>query len=383
MFLFFHLNKKLGEEKGQLVPVFIVVIVMLIIMAMVTVNLSKQALVKTDVANAADAGALAGGSMMAGVFNQQAVLNSQMKVSYEAFYASAAVSVAVMMASMLAAQVACCTWVGAGAASALYIGVKFGAYGLMVATFGFGVKQVFFQKHMKRLARQGRRDALKNAYRYAYYNSGIGQRLISKSPLRETHGLRGSLTNYVDTFNTFTRTALVESPVYLWTDGQGRLHMVNVFAHTQNIGVYKMKVTAAPLINELDFLLTAAQGAAGALVTSAACYIPIVHIAACTSEKFFTKFVSGFLALYLAGLAPAYTMPDTGTGMAFLYAWVSDIEHDRRVYTMTLQKHEGEDYGIWRMRYSPVFSFSMVNFRGNGSIDPEVPRHDASIIAAF
>lgn len=383
MFIFFHLNKKLGQEKGQLVPVFIVVIVMIIIMAMVTVNLSKQALMRTDVSNAADAGALAGGSMMAGTFNQQAVLNSQMKVSYETFYASSAVSVAVMIASMVLAQGLCCSLVGAGAASALYVGVKLSAYGLMIATMAFGVKQYFFQKNMKRLARQGRRDALKNAYRYGYYNSGIGQKLISKSPLRETGGLRGSLTNYADIFNTFTKSALVQSPVYWWMDGQQRFHSVSVFARIQDINVYKMKVTAVPWIMELDFLLTAAMGAAGALTTSAACYIPLLHIAACASETWFTKFVSAMLGLYLGGLAPAYTMPDTGTGLIFLYAWVDDIVHDRNVLTITSQKHQGEDYGIWRMRYLPVGSFSLVNFKGNGSIHPPKPRHDASIIVAY
>ena len=81
MFTFFHGNKY-NYNKGQLTPYFIIVLVILIMMAMVTVNLGKVSLTKTDTANAADAGALAAGSVMANVFNQIAQANSQMEVSW-------------------------------------------------------------------------------------------------------------------------------------------------------------------------------------------------------------------------------------------------------------------------------------------------------------
>ncbi|MBM3250496.1 MAG: hypothetical protein FJZ09_06650, partial [Candidatus Omnitrophica bacterium] len=68
MLRYFHQNK-LRYNKGQVAPFFIVIIIVIIIMAMVTVNLSKVALIKTETSNAADAGAIAAGSAMASLFN--------------------------------------------------------------------------------------------------------------------------------------------------------------------------------------------------------------------------------------------------------------------------------------------------------------------------
>lgn len=62
---YFRKNKK----KGQISPFLIAVIVILLIALMVTVNLGKVSLTKTNTANAADAGALAGASTMANGLN--------------------------------------------------------------------------------------------------------------------------------------------------------------------------------------------------------------------------------------------------------------------------------------------------------------------------
>lgn len=53
-------------EKGQVFPFLIAVMVVVIIMAMITVNLGQIGVFKTDVSNAADAGALAGASVLSG-----------------------------------------------------------------------------------------------------------------------------------------------------------------------------------------------------------------------------------------------------------------------------------------------------------------------------
>ena len=58
-----------NKKKGQIAPFMIAVIVILLITLMVTVNLGKISLTKTDTANAADAGALAGASTMANGLN--------------------------------------------------------------------------------------------------------------------------------------------------------------------------------------------------------------------------------------------------------------------------------------------------------------------------
>src|SRR3989338_8254178 len=52
-------------RRGQIAPLLIAIIVILLIAIMVTVNIGKLSLLKTSVSNAADAGALAGASAMA------------------------------------------------------------------------------------------------------------------------------------------------------------------------------------------------------------------------------------------------------------------------------------------------------------------------------
>lgn len=65
MFRFFS-GEKLNYEKGQVFPFLIAVLVVVIVMVMITVNLGQIGVFKTDVSNAADAGALAGASSLSG-----------------------------------------------------------------------------------------------------------------------------------------------------------------------------------------------------------------------------------------------------------------------------------------------------------------------------
>ncbi len=65
MFIKFS-ESKAHYEKGQVFPFVIAIIAVVIIMAMITANLGKLSLFKTDVSNAADAGALGGVSVLSG-----------------------------------------------------------------------------------------------------------------------------------------------------------------------------------------------------------------------------------------------------------------------------------------------------------------------------
>lgn len=65
MFIWFT-EHKANYEKGQIFPFAIAMLAMLLIMAMITANLGKLAIFKTDVSNAADAGALGGASILSG-----------------------------------------------------------------------------------------------------------------------------------------------------------------------------------------------------------------------------------------------------------------------------------------------------------------------------
>jgi hypothetical protein len=65
MFIKFSQDKT-NYQKGQIFPFLIMILVVVIILVMITVNLGKIALFKTDVSNAADAGALAAASVLSG-----------------------------------------------------------------------------------------------------------------------------------------------------------------------------------------------------------------------------------------------------------------------------------------------------------------------------
>lgn len=67
--------------------------------------------------------------------------------------------------------------------------------------------------------------------------------------------------------------------------------------------------------------------------------------------------------------------------MIFTICWIDDVVHNRLVKVTGTQHHEGADLGLWQTEYPDTTSFSIVNFRGFGSIFPPVPRHDASIVS--
>lgn len=59
-------RNKAAYNKGQIFPFLIAVMAVLIILVMITVNMGQISMFKTDVSNAADAGALAGASVLSG-----------------------------------------------------------------------------------------------------------------------------------------------------------------------------------------------------------------------------------------------------------------------------------------------------------------------------
>lgn len=70
------------RRDGQIAPLMIAIIVILIMAIMVTVNIGKIGLTKTHTANAADAGALAGSTTHANTLNYLADINTQMIAEY-------------------------------------------------------------------------------------------------------------------------------------------------------------------------------------------------------------------------------------------------------------------------------------------------------------
>ena len=383
MFKLFHL-RKLRYEKGQMIPIFIVILVVIIIMSMITVNLSKIALTRTDVSNAADAGALAGGSVMAGVFNQQAVRNSQMIANYWMGYAEIATTIAMTIALYMTASAMCCGVVTTGAYVGLVNAANTMLVPLTIAIYAFSQRQYWTYRKMRFEAQKGRLDAIKQGYRYAFLNSGIGQKLISHSVLRDIAGnrMRGDITNYADTFNVFQKAGINELsamlPVipYAWRDGQGRLHTVIVRSWTDSVGNYRIRMSVMPIA----LMMTRLAGARGLglqmLMWAPSCLIPGLGCGIAWGN---TKLISVNLLGIIAGLLPGATMSPVGGGLTMIFDWVDDIVHNRKFKVLTTQTHGAHDYGIWNMKYPPIGSSCMVDFEGKGDIYTPRPQHDASI----
>ena len=418
MFIYFNQNK-LAYHKGQLVPFFIVFIVVLLIAALVTVNIGKVGLIKTYSSNAADAGALAGGSVMATVFNTQALMNSEMIVAYEMFYALMAVQVGIIIAAM---------WIAAGACAAPlccpppYCGccpqplcltstgiVIMALKAAAVALVAFQVKQFFYYKIMKEQAMDGRGNAIEVAYRYAFLNSGISSKLkscgLEDTSLcddceddceRDCKQECGDDNNCLDACSREELTCLVgncqsqqaefqlwlkdvgSAPTaeYSWLDGQERSHKVYVGVDTGEIGTYELRLPILPTAALLALFYGDLLAATTAEVGCGCC-----HSAAPRLAEIATAITLDTLAV-LAGLIPAWDFDASGLAMVmFPICWVTEIDHNRLLAVTTRQEHEGEDYGVMgQTTYPRIESYSQVNFRGNGKIYRPDPYFDATII---
>jgi len=382
MFNYFHANK-LNYEKGQLVPIFIVVLTVLIIMAMITVNLSKVSLIKTDSSNAADAGALAGGSVMAGVFNAQAIANSQLIVNYQMFIAEMGVLTAIIILLTQTGATSCAATPCAPFCCVQPICVKnfttamTGIKAAMVSVIAFHIAQVFTYMNMRKQAEKGREQAIEMAYRYAFLNSGIGNKLISGSPPTDAADKRGDDNNYSETLNAFIKSGAVTSGNYIWKDGQDRQHQVHVSVTTEDVDSYKLKYTALPTAAIVVILALALSAAAVGLPGCSCCpHIAALPLAAAGK-------IAVDMAAALAGLIPAWTLDASAvTNILFPICWVVDINHDRRLSVSTWQEHGKQDYGVWEATYPHVESRSKVNFNagGGGKIYSPSPKFDTDII---
>jgi len=417
MFIYFNQNK-LAYHKGQLVPFFIAFIIVLLMTALVTVNIGKVGLIKTYSSNAADAGTLAGGSVMATVFNTQAVMNSELIVAYETFYASMAVSVGIIIAAMWTgsagcAAAGCCgpyNCVCCPSSCGLGVGVAItGITGAALALIAFQAKQFFYYKTMKEQAIKGREDAIKAAYRYAFLNSGISSKLkgcqLEETGLcddcedgceRDCKGECGEDSICLDTCSREELTCLVNNcqsqqadfqlelkdvgsaptAEYSWLDGQERDHKVHVGVETEEVGTYSLKVPLSPTAGLLTLLYLARAQAVIAGGWCNCCPLGEIYIVPAA------KLVTIETLAVLAGLVPAWNFDASGFAMVmFPICWVRDIGHNRLLAVTTWQEHEGQDYGLMgQTEYPHIESYSQVDFRGDGDIDPPRPYFDATII---
>jgi len=308
MLIYFHKNK-LRYEKGQLAPFFILILVVLIMMAMVTVNLSKVAFIKTDSSNAVDSGSLAAGSLMANLFNAVAKSNYAMEQDWLGFYVPVIISfvlalVPLTMAytSLTTAQasytaavgslqracslVGCCfvvkptccvTYYSAcsAAGTALAAGIAANATaltqlttfirsagGLILAIASFTITQYLLYRNIRKMAdseevdEKGnvigwRQRAINLGHRFAFINSGIGSKLKEGSPPPSFTDL-DKMNNFRNEFSQFLdNLSYIAEYTYPWEDEKGREHYVRVKVDIDPVDTFDLQVALLPLAVEL------------------------------------------------------------------------------------------------------------------------------------
>lgn len=399
MFSYFH-NHKLKYRKGQVAPFFIVIMVVIMIMALVTINIAKVALTKTESANAADAGALAAGSIMANVFNSIALRNAQLEFQYWTFFTSVSASFTVAVGSLAFALITGGTCLACSALAAADV-AWWAVLAISAAVLTFKVAQnLVLQIIRDKIAIKGRLSAIKAGHQFVFYNSGIGSKLKEGDQ-------RDDFKSYMDT-NFKADTEYGKSYTYFWQDGQGRAHNVSSEVDVEEVNKFDMQTTLLPSAAVSAFLLDAGFTIAAAYKTgfglslacgaSYCCCVPSPASAVCcvdlgaaylTAVPFLIAGIAE-LAVAWAGVSPTgEIIEDDSLGVLdavlamYIYCWIDDIDHDRKVEVKTTQHHEGADLGLWQTTYPDTFSSSRVDFNGNGngSIHPPKLRHDASIEA--
>lgn len=273
LFSWFKNNKtfKRGRGiKGQIAPFLIVILAILLIAAIATINIGRIGLDKTYSANAADSGALAGASGMAGVMNYLATNNLEyLKNEFDKFFwgqyrpvynltedeveqALIAINVASVMLVMIArsfeqamSDYICSAWyylpdfILAIVLSALATGLIYDAYKhvtLLITELSYELSYLdsFHEAQWNRYcslreaADEGRDSAEESAYYLAYSNSGIPNKLS---------------TQQADAFSYWLGAKDFSSGSYSWQDKLGQAHSVSVNATVPAIGDYKVQHT--------------------------------------------------------------------------------------------------------------------------------------------
>lgn len=307
MFNYFHQNKFRYNQKGQLTPIFIVVLVVLIIMALVTVNLSKVSFIKTDTSNAADAGSLAAGAVMANLFNAIGQANSEMEAAYWEFYATTSALFAIALGLLIAglvqinmslayAAATAVTMAGCvGVCAAFYEGILAAlaeaagknlltqlyvaaVMSITISIIAYSIAAYFNYLLIRDMAEEGRENAIKTGHNFVFINSGIGSKLKDGKPPADISDDEAK-RNYRDEFSKFLdkQIGANDEYTYSWKDGQGRSHYMKSKVSIDPVDTFKLKTTVLPWEAEVALLalgttvIIAFLYSAGAALIKASC----------------------------------------------------------------------------------------------------------------
>jgi len=421
------------KNRGQLAPFFIILLVIVIIMAMVTVNLSKVAFVKTETANSVDAGALAAGSVMANLFNAIGKANERFETSYRDFFdeisnlfiqALTHVISAIIEANKArveaqqALNYACsdpCTALNKLSDALKFLDTAIAEVDSLAKTMdeiktsikNFHEKHLDYYKKIRQLAEDSRQKAMGMGRKFGFMNSGIADKVAD----------RQSFTNFLDSGT---------SDSYEWFDGQERRHYIEVKVSIDPVEKFELKVTENTYSKEMEIidsiisLITSAKGSlnmAKGYYNAAYGWLWISCILAqfelpyaeqcknaadnlklglTENDLGITKLKQIIAKIIEAwkGLFPkdgTFTSSSVSDAEDQIICWIEEIIHSHTVRVTSKQEHAGkEEAGIWNARYPEIESFSVVNFEGKGQIhrekngsgyDGPILRFNASIVS--
>ena len=410
MFKYFAKNK-CNAEKGQIASFFVALIVLVAVMALITVNIGKIGFIKTEASNAADAGALAAGSVMANTFNAIGRSNMDLENGYWDFldfiyqvlihvvtslttayiltyFSEVDAREALKIACLDPCSAAQLAWAGYEKANLASEEILLVVIPLMEGVvrptiIDFHESQLTFYQDIRRTGEEGWCEAIKMGHRFAFRNSGIAEKLRD----------RGHFTQFLDSFDC------QQHYEYPWTDGQNRAHMVSVDVNIPPIDTYELKVTRNTFpetIQALDdiyykCLLTIEylhwtqvyyDIAAWLLwfdcITGLRifCMLAMVFLMMGINYNSMARDVLDTLFVGAPGLWPGLLPSDntfvSGSGWDAedqIITWIEDIIHPRTLRVDTYQYHQGGfEEGLWQTRYPTTHSWAEVSFLGRGQI---------------
>jgi hypothetical protein len=415
MYIFWEENTNC-YHKGQLAPFFIAILTILIIGIMVTVNIGKIAQIKTHTSNSADAGALAGASMMGTTFNflgaHSSLMYAQSRNYFKLFIEESLKQVnkyttwtIVWLLAALAIQgVALLMLLIPGIGEVLYqaclvisavflviaAGKLNGQIGPMMKQVKQRIKDwhklhgdtyVFLREMVDTRVDSARRQALS----LGFSNSGVS------SMLTEDQG--DDYENFIEGLEE------VSAATYSWQDGQdgqGRSHDVTMevsLADVENYELYKTKKNIKTLVTGIGsyfnifYLLSAAISIAismwiAKVATWLPSYVGIGATAAATAGFYLITH------LIKNGIQEGGTFWDSSgdPGDTIIIA-IANAEHSRSLAVTSEQLHQGANLTLWQTEYPKAHSEAAATFSGgilDGDTEKDGPKtgkgHDPKLI---
>ena len=269
-------------------------------------------------------------------------------------------------------------------------------------------QQIFIQEVRERVHDDGKgrpndlyNIALSTAAKFNFENSGTSPRLGKMNQKRYSQFLQGLSPGSVKSG---------EPKTFMWVDGAGRAHMVTAIITINDVHSYEMIVMEGKLKQvkgELSSAITNAGLAKASVTLAKASYVtgatlcklslPGCSIAEGIGDGLMLAADGAMHIAYLAALDAEKHLIKSKKSVTRnsklatksaddIIAYIKDINHDRTVSSYQFQFHMGSpvkgmrgDVDVMTF-YPPVQSSATASFRGKGTIYPQKPEHDVSLI---